>query len=647
MAKLIRLLTPLLLFVFIFQAMSWIPLYAEVDKPTLQARYDEVQSVFSNSSIYYNASYTAFVSNYQALGGNASVEALLADDLALESDVNQWIADLTTLLSELTLDTTYIRISASYWNAKSESLSTYTLRSITLYNAELQRIKAIIDEPTSGEQAMLEAEDDLLLAKDLLVQLADKTILSAKWNELLDIYSQGSLLYTPQSFDLFISQMDLFQTNPDVLGFSVLHVVTDSDTSVLEAQIALDLLLTAQNQLVPRADKTQLMIDYQMASTLQSNPYTPSSFAQFMLLIAPVQAVINNLNATIQEVQDAMNVIETAYNVLILLADKTQLEIIGFHVLIAYYEERHLYTANSYELFKQAVLAYGHYYRINQTLADLNASQEQVDLFTITVQSALDLLVLRADTTELLLMYHQAQNINTDAYTPHSVSIYQSQLKLIGQVIQSNNTDVVIVQNALFILDQASDLLVLKAQKNNLLTQINRVDSLIVSRYTKASLDTLQLYLVAAQAIYQNQNVSQEVVDEYVTHLQTIIQQLIWKRPTLSIRANQNPLDLSEYIFQYQSTIKSVVSSDSSIIEVDEFYQVQGKRFGNATLTITLSNGVQEEIQIQVKSEVNVITVVFASLIPVSTLALGATLIFFKPEYVGFLKKIVFWRTKK
>ncbi|MDZ4196593.1 MAG: hypothetical protein U1C51_05005, partial [Candidatus Izemoplasmatales bacterium] len=641
-----RFLTPLILFVFFFQAMSWIPLYAEVDKPTLQARYDEIQTRFANSSNYYNASSTAFVSNYQALGGNASVEALLADDLALESDVNQWIVDLTRLLSQLTLDTTYIRISASYWNAKSESLSTYTLRSITLYNSELLRIKAIIDEPTSGEQAMLEAEDELLLAKDLLVLLADKTELTAKWNELLAIYSQGSLLYTPQSFDLFTSQMDLFQTNPDVLGFSVLHVVTDSDTSIIEAQIALALLVAAQNQLVQRADKTQLMNDYQMASTMQSNPYTPNSYAQFMLLIIPVASVINNLNATFQEVQDAINTIEAAYTVLVLQSDKTQLEIMGYQVLIAYYEERHLYTANSYELFKTAVLAYGHYFRINQLLADLNASQEQVDLFTATVQGALDLLVLRADITELMTKYQQAQHINIEAYTPHSVSIYQSQLILVGQVIQSSNTDTQVVQSALFILDQATDLLVLKAQKNNLLTQINRIDSLIVSRYSKASLDTLQLYLVEAQAIYQNPNASQALVDDYVTHLQTIIQELIWKRPTLSIRANQNPIDLSEYIFLYRSSIKSIVSSDPSIIEVDELYQVQGKRFGNAILTITLSNGVQEEIQIQVKSEVQVITVVFASLIPVSTLALGATLIFFKPEYVRFLKKIAFLQKK-
>jgi hypothetical protein len=647
MAKKIRFLTPLFLFVFFFQAMSWIPLYAEVDKPTLQAKYDEIQTVFANSIHYYNASYTAFVSNYQALGGNASVEALLNDDLALESEVNQWIVDLTTLLSQLTLDTTYIRISASYWNAKSESLSTYTLRSITLYNSELQRIKAIIDEPTSGEHSMLEAEDELLLSKDLLVPLADKTLLTAKWNELLAIYSQGSLLYTPQSFDLFTSQMDSFQTNPDVLGFSVLHVVTDSDTSAIEAQMALALLVAAQNQLIQRADKTQLTSDYQMASTMQSNPYTPNSYAQFILLIEPVASVINNLNATVQEVQDAINTIEAAYTVLVLLSDKTQLEIMGYQVLIAYYEERHLYTKNSFELFKTAVLAYGHYYRINQLLADLNASQEQVDLFVSTIQAALDLLVLRADITELMTKYQQAQNIHTEAYTPHSVSIYQSQLMLVGQVIQSSNTDTQVVQSALFILDQATDLLVLKAQKNHLLTQINRIDSLIVSRYTKASLDTLQLYVVQAQEIYENQNASQALVDEYVTHLQTIIQELIWKRPTLSIRANQNPMDVSDYIFLYRSSIKSIVSSDPSIIEVDELFQVQGKQFGNAILTITLSNGVQEEIQIQVKSEVNVITVVFASLIPVATLALGATLIFFKPEYVKFLKKIAFWQNKQ
>jgi len=49
---------------------------------------------------------------------------------------------------------------------------------------------------------------------------------------------------------------------------------------------------------------------------------------------------------------------------------------------LSYYEEKVLYTLNSYELFKTEVDNYGNYLYVNSVIADNNISQAYVDELT-------------------------------------------------------------------------------------------------------------------------------------------------------------------------------------------------------------------------------------------------------------------------
>jgi hypothetical protein len=642
-----RLFALFLFLILLFGSLASTRVLAEADITNLTDAQAAIQTAITNEGLYEVSSYEAFEIDYAALGGDAAVQALLTEPLGEQAPIDAMTASLLALLSHLTLQSTYVRISALFWPIFSTVPTGYTNRSMTVYNLEMARLDGILNNPRSGETAIAQIEFDLITAQALLIPLADRTALDQAWTELQTLLANDEDQYTPSTFALFLSAVADFSTElTGTTGLTVAQIIASNDVSVAEADAAIVAMETALTVLVHRADKTALIAAMDLAEARDLSAYTPNSRVLYVNGLVAIQLVIDDLEATVVEVDVAIGDLLILSDVLIEIVDKTNLELKNAEVLLAFYEERHLYTVSSYQAFKTAVLGYGHYFTVEDVVADLNATAAEVTNLLATMDAAIDLLVLQGDTTLLSTTYQQLIAINVSPYTPASIALFQTALQTIPAVLQSEDADQTLIDQTLASLTTFPALLVLLADKTLLTSELDAARAISRFRYSQAFLLTLDLYIAAGEAVLLNPNAEQEQVNQAFDHLETLLSGWLLKSTEQSIRANHDSFDLKPLVFLYQTTIASYHSSDPEILTVDDNGIVSGHQFGSATVTVTLENGVVEEIQFQVKADVSTGTIVLAALVPFVVTGMGFLMIFFKPSHLDFLKKIALFRKK-
>lgn len=623
-------------------------LFAETDKTALQAAYDLVQTALQNENDYHAASFDAFETDYALLGGDAAVQALLADPLAPQEAVDEKTQGLEAILAQLILDQTFVRINALFWTTQAQDRSAYTLRSRAAYDAELDRLEAILANPRSGEAAILAIEADLTAALDLLELLADRPVLLARDAAIRAILNNDASLYTPNSFQNFQTAVaNLSVTLLGTTGKTASQIVADADASVSEALLAMAAFDAAEDLLIQRADKAQLLAALADAEALDLSGYTPSSRQAYLAELAAIRLVADDLNALQTEVDAAVSAVEDSYAVLIELADKAELIANHASVLVAFYEQRHEYTPSSHEAFRTAVLAYGHYFAVEAMIDDADALQQDVDALNASLEAALSLLVLRADHTALSHRLDQLRAVPLAPYTPASITAFLDLLEGAETVLLDPDSDQATSDQALAGLTGADHLLVLLAEKTALAAAIQAAENIGRTRYSASSVQTLDLWVANATVVFWNADATQAEVDLMTARLDLIRASLKRKIETPSIRANSETLDLNAFVFLYEATVVSYVSSDPSILQIDAEGLASGLRFGRSTVTITLSSGVVETFEVLVRADVKPATIALAALIPLLPGAIVYALVFFKPSHFEFLKKIAFWSKKR
>jgi hypothetical protein len=623
-------------------------LHAETDKTALQAAYDQVQAVLLQESDYHAASFDAFETDYALLGGDAAVQALLADPLAPQEAVDEKTQEIEAILSHLTLHQTYVRINALFWTTQAQDRSAYTLRSRAVYDAELSRLEAVLANPRSGETAILAIETDLNAALDLLESLADRAALLARDAAIRAILENDEALYTPNSFLNFETAVAELSTNLlGTTGKTAAQIVADTDASVAEALLAMTAFDAAEALLTLRADKTELLAALAAAEALDLSGFTPASRQAYLTELTAINLVASDLNASQTEVDDAVLAVATGYALLIELADKTDLTANHAEVLVAFYEQRHEYTPTSHDAFRAAVLAYGHYFAVEAMIADADALQEDVDALNLALESALSLLVRRADHTLLSHRLDQLRALPLAPYTPASITAFLNLLEEAEAVLLDPDADQPASDQALANLTGADHLLVLLADKTALEQAIQMAESVASTRHSASSIQTLELWISNANAVYGNADATQTEVDLMTARLDFIRASLKRNIEAPSIRANSETLDLNAFVFVYDATVVSYASSDPNILQIDAEGNASGLRFGRSTVTITLSNGVVETFEVLVRADVKPATIALAALIPLLPVAIVYALVFFKPSHFEFLKKIAFWTKKR
>jgi len=706
MKRKIRFLLNIVLFATITVGFLRIQVYADADKTALIAAKAQIESIMATQdsspegdSFYEDASYTAFIDAITALGGTAGIQAVIDDPLALQIHVDNMVADINVAIAGLVTSDTFYATLANFSNAKDIDLDPYTSDSQILYNLELDRIEAILYDPTAGDQTVDDLNIDIDNAASLLVLRGDKTDLLAKKGEIDMLYAGDGADYTPSSFAEFQNAYeDIDNVLMDDIGMTLTQLIDDIDAlpdEVSAAEVRLDEILTI---LVLRPDKSDLIEEYNNALDLDETIYTSDSYADFTSELVFIQAVINNPEAletdveqalvdlaglyallvekadlsqlaldldaalsldlseytpeSVSEYLDALAIINSiveaddsdedqatqaatdllaAGNLLVLQADRSTLSTLNEMVIVAYYEERLLYTMSSYSAFKEAVDTYGSYLYVNSIISDDNIDQDTVDALVLALENALDLLKPLIDNTELLNVYLSYKSADLATYTQDSQTLYNDELDRIYAILIGRELDA----------DAAAQIILDFLAINDLLVDLpdftalqDLYDLSNIYREENYSISSYGAFMTAksnALEVINDPNANTSMVESAMQNLENAIANLVIKAEKIYIFEDQT-IDINTYVTLGEATVVSYSTIDNAIISVDGTGIVTGIKFGESQVLIELSNGYTEVLDIHVKAKVNTTVYILTFTIPVASVGLGAVIIYIKKD---------------
>ncbi|KAB7788983.1 S8 family serine peptidase [Bifidobacterium leontopitheci] len=185
------------------------------------------------------------------------------------------------------------------------------------------------------------------------------------------------------------------------------------------------------------------------------------------------------------------------------------------------------YTADSWAALKTALDA------AEKTLADENATQDDVDAAATALQTAIDGLKKAepaVDKSKLQALVDSTKVYKQSDYTGNSWAAFQAALKSANDVLGNDKATQAEVDAAYDALTKAIDGLVKAADKTKLQTLVDTAKQLKESDYTADSWKTFADALKNAEDVLGNDGATQAEVDAAATKLQTAIDGL--KKPT-------------------------------------------------------------------------------------------------------------------
>ena len=647
---------------------------------------------------YLTDSYTAFIDAITALGGMDGIQAVIDDELATEQEVADLTTDINTAIEHLITSDTYYTTNANFSLAKVIDLTPYTSDSQLLYNNEMDRIEAILNDPIAGDAAISALNDDIdAAASTFLVPRGDKTDLLSLKSSVETIYASDGSDYIPSTFNDFTTAVENIDTlllsdigltlqqlvddidaiesevlagetrlnnalsililKPDKTALEtnyteainidgdlytsssfaifeaglpdILDVINDEEALQADVDQAISDLADLYNELVERADVSDLIDAYNLAVDKPLDSYTPDSIELYQAELARINTIIQSDDTDQAEADQALTDIGLAGDLLILQADRSQLQALNNLVIVAYYEERLLYTESSYQNFKNAVDDYGSYLYVNSVVVDDNVSQSTVDDLTSTLENALALLVPLADNGDLLVAYYEAISTDTTAYTTNSIAAYNAELERIYDLMTGKEFDAEAKAQAIVDMAAASTLLVSLPDFSELQTLYDTTDIYREEDYSITSYGFLAIAKENASDVIGNGNANQDMVVAAIDLLQTAIDSLVQKAEKIYITEG-HLLDLNEYVTLGNSSVTSYYADDDTVVGIDSVGELTGLNYGETQVYIQLANGLTEILDIHVKAKVNTAVFVLTFSIPAVSIGLGFSVVYVK-----------------
>ena len=274
----------------------------------------------------------------------------------------------------------------------------------------------------------------------------------------------------------------------------------------------------------PVVDKSALEMLYDQYKDLEKSGYTQATWQTFTDAQKTAEAVLNNAEASQEEVASAYESLQAAIEGL--RVSKNTLE---YFLNRAKEHMANGDTANVVEsvrqLFAEAV-AEG-----EAVMAKENANKEEVSNATIKLMKAIQALDFKAgDKTDLEMALELAGMISLDKYTESGKEEFLVAKEAADTVLADKDAMQADVDSAWRDLVNAMDGLRLKADKAALEELLDSVAGLDLSQYTEESVQVFKAVLAEAKAVLTDENLSvdeQEEVDAAVKALEDAKNQLV------------------------------------------------------------------------------------------------------------------------
>lgn len=496
--------------------------FAEADKQSLISERANIASAINDQlgNVYTNDSYQAFSDGLAIIGGLPAIDAMISNIDATQEDVDAMTVNCQEILGYLTTVTTYDHISLLYLQEKTlRDVSSYTLRSIAIYNDELDRIQTLKDDPTSGEITVASLEVDIQNSSSLLVLLGDKTELEVSYSLAQSILLDSSF-YVPSTVTLFEDAYGTIDSDlMSSIGFSLSDVLNNNDASIVEVSQTLLALNSALDLLVERPDLSALTLVFDTALCVDLSQYTESSSLLFSNGLEFVLDVLNDPETLEEDVSQALLDVNSLYALLVPLGDNSSL-ISQIDLILN--DNYNLYTPNSVTIYLNKVQS------ILEQAQDLDRTEQDiVDLTQQLVDSA-SLLVERADKSNLILANNQAVIAyyeDKSSYTDSSYLLFKDAVAQYGNYLSVN--EVIHDDNALQAdVDQLTQLIHEALSYLEVIVDNSALIDIYVSKlavssnqYTPASLEAFYEEMDRIYLIIVSRELSQEVADTVLADL--------------------------------------------------------------------------------------------------------------------------------
>lgn len=247
--------------------------------------------------------------------------------------------------------------------------------------------------------------------------------------------------------------------------------------------------------------------------------YKPKQWTAFKDAIDEAKVILDNENATDDDIKAAETRLQDTYQALELRSDMLALvDAIENGKIV----EADLYTPTSIKAFHQAFKV------ANDVYANKDSSQAEVDKTVYELNQAIQNLVRQADMSRLEEQLKKAKEVS-GSYTPATLQIFKDAYLKAQKIFENKDSSQKEVDQATETLKQSINQLTRLADKKSLQKMIEKAKGIKGNEYTKVSYTALQDSLKQAKKINDNQNATQQMVDEACVNLQTAYDNLVRK----------------------------------------------------------------------------------------------------------------------
>lgn len=278
--------------------------------PTEPSEPEVVPTDYSILSSLYEESTSIQLNLYLSISiGHFSNEMLvssriLSDSNASQEQVDVQVQRLQNSIYELVLkgDKTQLVKTISYYNSLDKEI--YTPQSLANADVAHSKAVAIRNNPEVSQAQVDEAVQGLQSAIDQLTK-HDEPLLSLVFLNRVIAQAEGltETDYTPDSYAVLASELQLAK-----------ELVTREDLTKAEVEAQQSSLEQAISQLVKKADKTALLSALERANSIDRNLYTVESLTILDQVINSLQGITSDDNATQEDVNNSVALIEEALN---------------------------------------------------------------------------------------------------------------------------------------------------------------------------------------------------------------------------------------------------------------------------------------------------------------------------------------------
>ena len=384
--------------------------------------------------------------------------------------------------------------------------------------------------------------------------------------ELTNLYYMNinldTSIYTPETKERFNQALNN--------TYKVINEDVDSSTILETKQELLDSI----NNLKLLANFDYLGSLIKECKNLDESVYTPSTFEKLKVKLQEAEIIYDDKNSSQEKIDSICDELVKAKDQLIFKCDKTDLITLVDEINKL---DHSLYVDACVEELDHCLK------KAQAVINDENANEESVLEAYKNLSDARDHLVTKESYEYLQELITKALAIDESKYTDESIELLTNKRKQAEDAYKESIPKNDKVQKAILELEGALNTLEKKIDFSQLLTIIDKAESIDQTKYTPSSLLKVNNEVVKAKALMEKADVTQQEIDEMVNTLSELVDNLVLKANKTKLEElieKIDALDMSKYentdslIVVLNQSREVLMNEEATQSEVDQAYEI-------------------------------------------------------------------------